>query len=67
MNWWNRMTTFLKEVRTEMTKVSFPAREEVVATTIVVVVASVIFGIFLFAADWVILWAYEGIFRVIGT
>jgi len=67
MNWWNRMTTFLKEVRTEMTKVSFPAREEVVATTIVVVVASVIFGVFLFAADWVILWAYEGIFRVIGT
>jgi preprotein translocase subunit SecE len=61
------MTTFLKEVRTEMTKVSFPAREEVVATTIVVVVASVIFGVFLFAADWVILWAYEGIFRVIGT
>jgi preprotein translocase subunit SecE len=61
------MTTFLKEVRTEMTKVSFPAREEVVATTIVVVVASVIFGVFLFAADWLILRAYDGIFRVIGT
>jgi preprotein translocase subunit SecE len=61
------MTTFLREVRTEMTKVSFPGRDEVVATTIVVVVASVIFGIFLFAADWVILWAYEGIFRVIGA
>ncbi len=67
MNWWNRMTTFLREVRTEMSKVSFPDREEVVATTIVVVIASVIFGIFLFAADWVILWAYEGIFRVIGA
>jgi preprotein translocase subunit SecE len=67
MNWWNRMTTFLREVRAEMAKVSFPGRDEVVATTIVVVVASVIFGIFLFAADWVILWAYEGIFRVIGA
>ena len=67
MNWWNRMTTFLREVRAEMTKVSFPGREEVVATTIVVVIASVIFGVFLFAADWVILWAYEGIFRVIGA
>lgn len=67
MNWWNRMTTFLREVRTEMSKVSFPGREEVVATTIVVVIASAIFGVFLFAADWVILWAYEGIFRVIGA
>jgi preprotein translocase subunit SecE len=74
MSWWNRMTTFfkevptfLKEVRTEMSKVSFPGREEVVATTIVVIVTSAIFGIFLFAADWVILWVYEGVFRVIGA
>jgi preprotein translocase subunit SecE len=58
MNWfkdtWNRLTTFLKEVRAEMAKVSFPSREEVVATTVVVIIASFIFGIFLFMADWVI-------------
>jgi preprotein translocase subunit SecE len=61
------MTTFLREVRAEMAKVSFPGREEVVATTVVVVVASVIFGVFLFLADTVILAAYEWIFRVIGA
>jgi preprotein translocase subunit SecE len=58
MNWFKntpeRLVTFLKEVRAEMAKVSFPSRDEVVATTIVVVIASFIFGIFLFAADWVI-------------
>ena len=67
MSWWNRMTTFLKEVRAEMAKVSFPSREEVVATTIVVVVASFIFGLFLFAADYVIVGAYEWVFEVLGA
>lgn len=67
MSWWTRMTTFLKEVRVEMQKVSFPGREEVVATTVVVVVTSFIFGLFLFAADWLIVGAYEWIFEVLGA
>ena len=67
MSWWNRMTTFLKEVRAEMAKVSFPGREEVVATTIVVVIASFIFGLFLFGADYLIVGAYEWIFEVLGA
>jgi preprotein translocase subunit SecE len=67
MSWWNRMTTFLREVRAEMAKVSFPGREEVVATTVVVVVASIIFGVFLFLADWLILTAYQWVFEVTGA
>jgi preprotein translocase subunit SecE len=66
MNWWNRLTTFLKEVRAEMQKVSFPTREEVVSTSIVVVVASFIFGLFLWISDFAIIKAYQWLFGALG-
>jgi preprotein translocase subunit SecE len=67
MNWWNRIRTFLSEVRTEMKKVTFPSRNEVVATSIVVVVASFIFGAFLWVSDLVIVKLYEGIVEVLRS
>lgn len=51
MNWWERLKTFLREVTVETKKVTWPAREEVVATTVVVIAASFIFGIFLYVCD----------------
>jgi preprotein translocase subunit SecE len=66
MNWWTKTKEFLSEVRTEMRKVSYPTRDEVVGTTIVVLITSVIFGIFLFASDRIIVWAYQGIVKVFG-
>ncbi len=51
MNWWERLKTFLREVTVETKKVTWPARDEVVATTVVVIAASVIFGIFLYVCD----------------
>jgi preprotein translocase subunit SecE len=66
MNWWTKAKEFLSEVRTEMRKVSFPTRDEVVGTTVVVMITSVIFGLYLFAADRLIRWAYEGIVRMFG-
>ncbi|HEX2254776.1 MAG TPA: preprotein translocase subunit SecE [Thermoanaerobaculia bacterium] len=66
MNWWNRLTTFLKEVRAEMAKVSFPSREEVLSTSIVVVVASFIFGLFLWISDFAIIKAYQWLFGALG-
>lgn len=56
-----RLGAFLGEVRTEMKKVTFPSREEVVGTTIVVLITSVIFAIFLWIADIVILRLYNGL------
>jgi preprotein translocase subunit SecE len=66
MNWLTKTKEFLSEVRTEMRKVSFPARDEVVSTTIVVIVTSVVFAAFLFAADRLIIWGYQGIVRMFG-
>jgi preprotein translocase subunit SecE len=51
MNWWQRLKTFLREVAVETKKVTWPARDEVVATTVVVIAASFIFGIFLYVCD----------------
>ena len=62
----NRMRSFLTETRSEMKKVTFPSREEVVGTTIVVLVASVIFAFYLWLADLVILQVFEWIYQVIG-
>jgi preprotein translocase subunit SecE len=51
MNWWQQLQTFLREVVVETKKVTWPGRDEVVATTIVVIAASFIFGIFLYVCD----------------
>ncbi len=61
MNWFTKARAFIKEVRSEMSKVTFPSRDEVVGTTIVVIVTSAIFAAFLWVADEVILWLYETI------
>jgi preprotein translocase subunit SecE len=51
MNLWQRLRTFLHEVVVETKKVTWPGRDEVVATTVVVIAASFIFGIFLWICD----------------
>ncbi len=56
-----RFGAFLGEVRTEMKKVTFPSREEVVGTTGVVLITSVIFAVFLWIADLAILRLYNGL------
>ena len=63
---WRKVTTFLTETRSEVKKVTFPSRDEVVATTIVVLAASFIFAFYLWASDIVILNIYEGIYKVLG-
>jgi preprotein translocase subunit SecE len=52
---WTQIKTFLSETRSEMKKVTFPSRQEVVATTAVVLIASFIFAFYLWVADIVIL------------
>ncbi len=63
---WKKVTTFLSETRSEIKKVTFPSREEVMATTVVVVVTSVIFAFYLWMADIVIIKVYEGMIRVLS-
>ena len=55
MKWWTRLKTFLSEVMVETKKVTWPSKTEVINTTTVVVVASFIFGIYLYLCDLVFL------------
>ena len=61
-----KIRTFLSETRSELKKVTFPARDEVISTTIVVIITSVIFAFYLWMVDIVIIKVYEGIIRVLG-
>ena len=49
--WWDRARTFLTEVRNEMKRVTWPSRREVYATTFVVILVSVFFGLYLWVVD----------------
>ena len=58
-NFFSSIPRFLGEVQAEMKKVSFPTRDEVVGTTVVVVVTSVIFAIYLWLADMIIVQLFK--------
>jgi preprotein translocase subunit SecE len=63
---WAEGMEFLGETRSEMKKVSFPNRDEVVSTTIIVIITSFIFAIFLWLADLIILHGYDWVIRVLS-
>ena len=60
-DWFSKAKEFLTETRSEMRKVSFPTRDEVVGTTIVVIVTSAIFAVFLFLSDQLIVLGYQSL------
>ena len=46
-----KISKFLQEVKQEMSKVSWPSREELKGTTIVVIILTLIFSVFIFGID----------------
>ena len=65
--WWNDGRTFLVEVRNELKRVTWPTRKEVYATTVMVIVTSVFFGVFLWVVDLVLNSAVNWVFRRFGA
>lgn len=57
----NNIRNFYHEVVLEMKKVSWPARQEVVNTTIIVVIAILFFAVYLFVADIALTYVIKGI------
>ena len=51
---WQNSLQFLREVRVELKKVTWPSRAEVIGSTAVVIVASFLFAFFLGAVDLVL-------------
>lgn len=56
-----RLIQFLKDVRSELKKVTWPSRREVISTTIVVIIATIFFGFFLYAMDLIFSWVVKNI------
>jgi preprotein translocase subunit SecE len=49
--WYGRATRFIADVRSELSRVTWPTRREVWATTLVVILTSMLFGTYLFLVD----------------
>jgi preprotein translocase subunit SecE len=65
--WWNNSRTFLTEVRNEMRRVTWPSRREVYATTVVVIMTSAFFGLYLWGLDLAIERGVRWIFATFGA
>jgi preprotein translocase subunit SecE len=51
VGWFGRFRRFLVDVRAELSRVTWPTRREVWATTIVVILVSALIGAYLFIVD----------------
>jgi preprotein translocase subunit SecE len=66
VRWYKRFWTFLKDARAELRKVTWPSRNEIVNTTLVVIVAVLFFGFFLFFMDVIFSWAITQVKSLFG-
>jgi preprotein translocase subunit SecE len=66
LRWDKRLGNFLKEVRAELKKVTWPSRNEVYSTTIVVIAATIFFGFYLFFMDVIFSWVIGQIKSLFG-
>ncbi len=65
--WVGGVKEFWRDTTTEMKKVTWPARQEVVGTTVVVIVATVVFAVFLWGCDIVFYKAIDFLFTKFGA
>ena len=66
-SWWSNTRTFLTEVRNEMRRVTWPSRKEVYATTVVVILTSAFFGIYLWGIDLALSAGVAWLYRAVGA
>jgi preprotein translocase subunit SecE len=59
----NAAKTFLGEVKTELKKCTWPTRQELFGSTMVVVVSVLILGVFVGLSDWVLTGLLRAVLR----
>ena len=64
--WWLTTRDFFRDTNSEMKKVTWPNRNEVVGTTAVVIVATLIFAVYLWGCDLVFYKAINLLFTRFG-
>ena len=65
--WLSRARRFVTDVRAELSRVTWPTRREVWATTVVVILVSLIFGVYLYAVDLILGAINASIFEWVGS
>ncbi len=65
--WWGSLREFFRDTNGEMKKVTWPSRNEVVGTTAVVIVATIVFALFLWGCDVVFYKAIDFLFTRFGA
>jgi preprotein translocase subunit SecE len=66
-SWLETTKSFFTEVRNEMRRVTWPSRREVYATTVVVILTSAFFGLYLWGLDLAIDKGVRWIFATFGA
>jgi len=66
IRWTKRLGNFLRDVRSELKKVTWPSKNEVVNTTIVVIAATIFFGFYLFFMDIIFSWVLSRVKTLFG-
>jgi len=66
VRWYKRFINFLKETSAELKKVTWPSKNEVYSTTIVVLIATIFFGFYLFFVDVSFSWVISRIRSIFG-
>ena len=61
VKWYKRFSAFLKDVRAEVKKVTWPSKNEVYNTTIVVIFATFLCGFYLYFLDLFFSWVVKQI------
>ncbi|HXK39532.1 MAG TPA: preprotein translocase subunit SecE [Candidatus Paceibacterota bacterium] len=65
--WWLSTKEFFRETQSEMKKVTWPTKNEVVGTTGVVIAATIVFALFLWGCDLVFYKAIDFLFTRFGA
>ncbi|NIM89316.1 MAG: preprotein translocase subunit SecE [Candidatus Aminicenantes bacterium] len=64
--WYKRIVPFLREVRAELKKVTWPSRNEIYSTTLIVIIATFFFGFYLYFMDVIFSWVISHIKNLFG-
>ncbi len=65
--WWLTTRDFFRETSAEMKKVTWPGKNEVVGTTVVVLVATFVFALYLWGCDVIFYKAINFLFSRFGA
>jgi preprotein translocase subunit SecE len=65
--WWLATREFFRDTNSEMKKVTWPTKNEVVGTTAVVIVATIVFAVYLWACDIAFYKAIDFLFKRFGA